>query len=475
MRKNIIDENFVDELCKSGVWDIARVDLGSVNESAEVEDTDEISARELAEELFENLSDDIIYECIDILHGSLLNEEDDLDEENQLLEDIFQEMDEEDFDYLIDEAIAALEEDYDLSEATEEDLNAAIIDEISDAYIRRAGAADMLRARQAAQAGKSGLERHVRVAGTEGIKRKKDKHSSTARLKTNRKGEFSKDAGTYGRSRTEAPEFDPPETPREGDKLDYYHSRPDRKAQAHMKKHDAYRRDRVADLVKKNRARKEKAGTLNKETALRKERERSGTDSSMKTKKANESTINEEENYQLLEDIIQDMNDTELDAHIAEAIAVLEEDYDLSEATQEEVTEAVLNEFARTIGRIGAAVTGPLGRIKQGFSQQRTRQKTDLRRGKERFKQSQARGERAHKRNLASGDIRDVGRDVGGSWLGRVTKGRLGDPGESGLKKIRKRVVQKLKDKKTGQVTGDSNVAQARAKKAEDSVKGVHS
>ena len=81
MRKNIIDENFVNELCKDGVWGAARVDLGSVNESAEVEDTDEVSARELAEELFENLSDDVIYECIDILHSTVLNEGEDLDEE----------------------------------------------------------------------------------------------------------------------------------------------------------------------------------------------------------------------------------------------------------------------------------------------------------------------------------------------------------------------------------------------------------
>jgi len=129
MRKNIIDENFVNELCKSGVWDIARVDLGSVNESAEVEDTDEVSARELAEELFENLSDDVIYECIDILHGSLLNEEDYLDEQTlteeertQLLEDVLQEMDDEEFESFINEAIDVLEEEYDLSELTEEEI-----------------------------------------------------------------------------------------------------------------------------------------------------------------------------------------------------------------------------------------------------------------------------------------------------------------------------------------------------------------
>tara|TARA_R110002051_G_scaffold324895_1_gene424413 strand:- start:133 stop:1017 length:885 start_codon:yes stop_codon:yes gene_type:complete len=137
MRKNIIDENFVNELCKSGVWDVAKVDLGSVNESAEVEDTDEVSARELAEELFENLSDDIIYECIDILHGSLLNEEDSLDEETlteeegyQLLEDVLREMDDEEFESLIKEAVDVLEEEYDLSDLTEEELTEAVMEVI---------------------------------------------------------------------------------------------------------------------------------------------------------------------------------------------------------------------------------------------------------------------------------------------------------------------------------------------------------
>ena len=141
MRKNIIDENFVNELCKSGVWDVAKVDLGSVNESAEVEDTDEVSARELAEELFENLSDDIIYECIDILHSTLLNEEDSLDEET-LTEDIILEMDDDDFDSLINEAIAVLDEEYDLSEATEEDLIEAIIDELRGASQENIDAAE---------------------------------------------------------------------------------------------------------------------------------------------------------------------------------------------------------------------------------------------------------------------------------------------------------------------------------------------
>jgi len=219
MRKNIIDENFVDELCKSGVWDLmspekgcniteafgdspgdvpaqrkathARItgirkrggmtpegertmrqrvtsgrtdprrtstgrsgrsagmgtprhDILPEDSSTQVEDTDEVSARELAEELFENLSDDVVYECIDILHSTLLNEEDSLDEETlteeesyQLLEDALQEMDEEELDSLLNEAIAALDEEYDLSEATEEDLNEAVMDYILERHGRR--------------------------------------------------------------------------------------------------------------------------------------------------------------------------------------------------------------------------------------------------------------------------------------------------------------------------------------------------
>ena len=77
---NKIDENFVDELCKSGVWDRAGFNRGSINESTvadyetEADDLDEVSARDLAEELFENLDESIILEFVDILYGTLLNE-----------------------------------------------------------------------------------------------------------------------------------------------------------------------------------------------------------------------------------------------------------------------------------------------------------------------------------------------------------------------------------------------------------------
>ena len=51
-------------------------------------------------------------------------------------------MGEDDFDYLVNEAIAVLEEDYDLSEATEEDILEAVMDEITTDYIVRAAKAD---------------------------------------------------------------------------------------------------------------------------------------------------------------------------------------------------------------------------------------------------------------------------------------------------------------------------------------------
>jgi len=83
--KNSINESFVDELLKSGVWDIARVKRGSreenvIEEAAEVSSEEEISARQLAEELLMNLDENIILEFIDLVYQSTLNEASD-DEE----------------------------------------------------------------------------------------------------------------------------------------------------------------------------------------------------------------------------------------------------------------------------------------------------------------------------------------------------------------------------------------------------------
>ena len=136
-----VNEAFVDELLKSGVWDIARVDRGTradeeldealVSERGgkkgdegagkdkgdkpdfttdarkgdksktkkgkkdyEDEDDDDngddengngknesVSAKELAEELMNNLSEDVILEFIDLLYQSVLNEEAETKEE----------------------------------------------------------------------------------------------------------------------------------------------------------------------------------------------------------------------------------------------------------------------------------------------------------------------------------------------------------------------------------------------------------
>ena len=128
-----VNEAFVDELLKSGVWDIARVDRGSRSDEEldealvserggkkgdegagkdkgdkpdfttdarkgdksktkkgkkDYEDDDDngdddngngknesASAKELAEELMNNLSEDVILEFIDLLYQSVLNEE----------------------------------------------------------------------------------------------------------------------------------------------------------------------------------------------------------------------------------------------------------------------------------------------------------------------------------------------------------------------------------------------------------------
>ena len=142
-----VNEAFVDELLKSGVWDIARVDRGTradeeldealVSERGgkkgdegagkdkgdkpdfttdarkgdksktkkgkkdyEDEDDDDngddengngknesVSAKELAEELMNHLSEDVILEFIDLLYQSVLNEEAETEEEEGNKED----------------------------------------------------------------------------------------------------------------------------------------------------------------------------------------------------------------------------------------------------------------------------------------------------------------------------------------------------------------------------------------------------
>ena len=86
--KNSINESFVDELLKSGVWDVARVKRGSrqenvIEEAAEVSSDEELSARQLAEELLMNLDEDIILEFIDLVYQSTLNEASDEGEEEE--------------------------------------------------------------------------------------------------------------------------------------------------------------------------------------------------------------------------------------------------------------------------------------------------------------------------------------------------------------------------------------------------------
>ena len=86
--KNSINEGFVDELLKSGVWDIARVKRGSreenvIEEGADASSEEELSPRQLAEELLMNLDEDIILEFIDLIYQSTLNEASDEGEEEE--------------------------------------------------------------------------------------------------------------------------------------------------------------------------------------------------------------------------------------------------------------------------------------------------------------------------------------------------------------------------------------------------------
>jgi len=140
-RDKLINEAFVDELLKSGVWDIARVDRGTradeeldealVSERGgkkgdegagkdkgdkpdfttdarkgdksktkkgkkDYEDDDDdngngknesVSARELAQELINSLSEDVILEFIDLLYETILTEEAETEEEGDDRED----------------------------------------------------------------------------------------------------------------------------------------------------------------------------------------------------------------------------------------------------------------------------------------------------------------------------------------------------------------------------------------------------
>ena len=148
MSDKFINEQFVDELLKSGVWDIARVDRGSRDEELISEDEEKgypaeeaeekgngkkfkkengngkkskkskkkgdeddeekkeeevqeesVSARDLAEELYQSLSEDVILEFIDLLYQNAINEDSEEEsEEESEDEDVDEDSEEEDLE-----------------------------------------------------------------------------------------------------------------------------------------------------------------------------------------------------------------------------------------------------------------------------------------------------------------------------------------------------------------------------------------
>ena len=146
---NIINEDFVDELCKSRVWDTARVEVGLVteNSTADTDNSEDVlTARDLALELLENLDDDVIFECVNLLHAAALDEaneeggvnEDTLNEEeaNLIFEEAMDELDDEELEEIMVETLEYLEEEYDLSDLNEEDLLEAAIDELKIKFLQ---------------------------------------------------------------------------------------------------------------------------------------------------------------------------------------------------------------------------------------------------------------------------------------------------------------------------------------------------
>ena len=129
--EKFVNESFVDELMKSGVWDIARLKRGSreeedtLNENTKTEEEkEEITAASLAEELLATLSDDVILEFVNLLHEKALNEAKDKEEGEEIDESLVS------LFKTINESFVALEEEYDLSDSTVEEIMEAMVNAI---------------------------------------------------------------------------------------------------------------------------------------------------------------------------------------------------------------------------------------------------------------------------------------------------------------------------------------------------------
>ena len=123
-----VNEGFVDELMKSGVWDIARVTRGTREEEATLNENtateaeeEEVTAASLAEDLLNNLSDEVILEFVNLLHKVALNEAQEVAEDKNVIE-----IDESLFN-TIETSYNNISEKYDLSESTVEEIMEAVM------------------------------------------------------------------------------------------------------------------------------------------------------------------------------------------------------------------------------------------------------------------------------------------------------------------------------------------------------------
>lgn len=121
-----VNEGFVDELMKSGVWDIARVKRGSREEEETINENtssdneeEEITSASIAEELITHLSDEVILEFVNLLHAVILNEAEETNDDEEIDEALLK---------TIDESFISLKKEYDLSESTKEEIMEAIVD-----------------------------------------------------------------------------------------------------------------------------------------------------------------------------------------------------------------------------------------------------------------------------------------------------------------------------------------------------------
>ena len=125
MKNNLVNEDFVSELLKSGVWDIARSRPKPVEEATEATETEEKatpSARDLATELFENLSEEVKTELVGIIRDAI-NEEKDNESlsPRELAEEILNSVDEDVTLEIVDILYKAVNEDTDEEEEDEEE------------------------------------------------------------------------------------------------------------------------------------------------------------------------------------------------------------------------------------------------------------------------------------------------------------------------------------------------------------------